>query len=101
MADTSRNPSEQVGKGGKGQKILGMPRTTGIIVIGLGALVVGYFVVSHFTKSNQQGQGQGGQGKGGGQGGYWWGSGQGRTVEVVRGWQGHHHHQKVTVPPKQ
>jgi hypothetical protein len=73
-------------EGGKGGKILGMPRTTGIIVIGLAAVVVGYFVISRFSGSGTTG-GSGGSGQGAG-GGYY-GSGGGPLVLVLRDWQGH------------
>lgn len=82
MAD----PQPPAGGKTQGGKILGMPRTTGLVVLGIGALVVGYFVISHFSgkKSSQSG---GGQGSGGG--GHWHGSGHASQVRVIREWQGH------------
>jgi hypothetical protein len=76
---------QQPPEGGKSKKILGMPRTTGIIVIGLAAVVVGYFVISRFSSSSTTG-GSGGGGQGGG--GYQ-GSGAGPLILVLRDWQGH------------
>lgn len=52
-------PDTPVKPDAKGKKILGMPRTTGLIVIAGAAVVVGYFVISKFSGSQQQGQGQG------------------------------------------
>jgi hypothetical protein len=86
-------PDQQQGQKSQGKgKILGMPRTTGLIVIAGVALVVGYLVISHFSKSSSSGQGggSGGGGKQGGRGGsYWWGSGR-PVVYVIHEWQGHH-----------
>lgn len=71
----------------KGKKLLGMPRTTGLVVIGLAALVVGYFVISKF------GGGSSSSGSGGGQGGGGGGPGAGASSVMVniRDWQGHGH----------
>lgn len=56
MAD--RQPPPAAGK--SGGKVLGMPRTTGLIVIAGVALVVGYFVISHFSGSSSSSPGGGG-----------------------------------------
>lgn len=87
MADTPAKPAA------KGGKILGMPRTTGIIVLGLGAVVVGYFVISKMGGSKGQGSGGGSSGGSGGSagGGGWWGSGGSQWVTQVKQHQGHHH----------
>lgn len=82
MADTQ----QQGGPGGKGGKILGMPRTTGIIVLAAGAFIVGYFLISHFSSQGKSGSQGGGQGGGGG-GGY--GPAGAGQVRVIRDWQGH------------
>jgi len=66
-----------------------MPRTTGIIVIGAAALVVGYLVIGHFMGSKQQ-QGQGGNPPSGGTGGSaGYGPGGRGFVRGIRDWQGH------------
>jgi hypothetical protein len=70
-----------------GKKILGMPRTTGIVVLVIGAAVIGYFVVSKLggSKSTSTGSGSGG---GGGRPSY---AGGGTTiVRIIKGHQGHH-----------
>jgi hypothetical protein len=74
-----------------GQKILGMPRTTGIIVIGLGALLVGYFIISRVGGSKSStGSGSGsGSGGGGGGGRPSYASGGTTIVRVIRDHQGH------------
>lgn len=72
----------------KGGKILGMPRTTGFIVLALGAVVVGYVLISHFTGSSKSTGGSKG-GPGGGSGGGQYGPGHGSMVVVIRDWQGH------------
>jgi hypothetical protein len=72
---------------GGGKKILGMPHTTGLIVIGLAALVGGYLLISHFAKGGPQ-QGGSGAGKGGG-GRPSYAAGQRAHVRVIRNWQGH------------
>lgn len=92
MADTTAaarpSGSSSGAAAGKGGKILGMPRTTGIIVLAAGAFIIGYFLISKFTgQSSGQGQGKG-QGGGGG-GGY--GPGGPGQVRVIREWQGHPH----------
>ena len=79
----------------KGKKILGMPRTTGLVVIGLAAVVVGYFVISRFA-GGKSGQGQGG---GGGGGGYGPGGGSSTLMINIRDWQGHGHKPKIESPP--
>ena len=63
-----------------------MPRTTAFIVIGLGAVIVGYFVLAHFEKKSSTSQ-TAAQGKGGGGGGNWYGSGAAPQVTVIREWQ--------------
>lgn len=68
------------------QKILGMPRTTGIVVIGLGALVIGYFLISRMGGSSTSGSGSG-TGSGGGRPGY--ASGGQTIVEIIKGHHGH------------
>lgn len=69
-----------------GKKILGMPRTTGIVVLVLGAAVIGYFVVSKLGGSKTTGTGTGGGG--GGRPSY---AGGGATiVRIIKGHQGHH-----------
>ena len=73
-------------KGGKKDKLLGMPRTTGIIVIGLGALVIGYFLISRMGKSSSS-SGSGTGGGGGGRPGY--ASGGSTIVEIIKGQGGH------------
>ena len=70
----------------KGKKILGMPRTTGIIVIGLGALVVGYFLISRFSGSKSS-SGSGGGGGGGGRPSY--ASGGPVIVRIIKDHGGH------------
>ena len=81
------------GKQGKDGKILGMPRTTGIIVLGLAAVAVGYFVVSRLGKGGAGGGSGGGSGGGGGGG-----SGHRTVVEIIREWQGHRPRQPHTSP---
>jgi hypothetical protein len=89
---------QQPPEGGQGKKILGMPRTTGIIVLGLAAVVVGYLVISHFSgSSSTSGSGTGGGGRGGG--GYY-GSGAGPLILVLRDWQGHGQKPPPKPPPK-
>ena len=74
-------PDQAKGK----QKILGMPRTTGIVVIGLGALVLGYFLISRMGgSSSSSGTGTG---SGGGRPGY--ASGGQTIVEIIKGHHGH------------
>lgn len=94
MADNSSNPPQSDRKTSSSGKILGMPRTTGIIVIGLGAVVVGYFVISKMGGSKTTGSGggapSGGSGGSAGSGG-WWGSGGGHWVRVIKEHQGHKH----------
>ena len=70
---------------GKGKKILGMPRTTGLVVIGLGALVVGYVLISRL--GGGKGSSTGGGGGGGGRPLY--ASGGSIIVRVIREHQGH------------
>ena len=69
----------------KDKKILGMPRTTGIVVIGLGALVIGYFLISRFGGGSQQASSGGSAG--GGRPGY--ASGGQTIVEIIKGHHGH------------
>ena len=69
-----------------GKKILGMPRTTGLVVIGIGALVVGYFIISKFgggSSSSGSGSGSGGGGRPG------YASGGNIIVRVIKGHDGH------------
>lgn len=70
---------------GKDKKILGMPRTTGIVVIGLGALVVGYFLISRFGGGSSTSGGT--APSGGGRPGY--ASGGQTIVEIIKGHHGH------------
>lgn len=77
----------------KDAKILGMPRTTGIIVIGLGALVVGYFLISHFSGKSS---GSSGSGSGGGGGRPAYAGGGQIIVDIIKG---HHGHKGKKPPP--
>ena len=81
---------------GKQGKILGMPRTTGIVVIGLGALVVGYFLISRFGGGSST-SGTGGS-AGGGRPGY--ASGGPVIVEILKGHHGHKPRPKPKHHPK-
>ena len=82
---------------GKKDKLLGMPRTTGIIVIGLGALVVGYFLISRMGGSKGS-SGSGTGGGGGGRPGY--ASGGSTIVEIIKGQGGHKPRPKPKPKPK-
>jgi hypothetical protein len=74
-----------------GKKILGMPRTTGIVVLVLGAAVVGYILVSRMSgASSSSGTGTG---SGGGRPSY---AGGGTTI--VRIIKGHHGHEPRPKP---
>ena len=77
------------------KKILGMPRTTGLVVIGIGALVVGYFLISRLGGSKSSGSGSS-SGGGGGRPGY--ASGGQTIVEIIKGHGGHKPKRKP--PPK-
>lgn len=73
----------------KGQKVLGMPRTTGIVVIGLGALVIGYFLISRLGGSSGSSGSGSGSGSGGGGGRPSYAAGGTQIVRVIKGHQGH------------
>lgn len=86
-------PDQQRPPAAKG-KVLGMPRTTGLVVIAIGAVVVGYFVISRFSGGGSPGGSQGGGGTVAVPG----------PVQVIRQWQPRqprrpHHHPRRLRPP--
>ena len=97
MAD-QQPPADGKGKGGK---LLGMPRTTGLIVIAGGVALIGYVIISHFGKSSSSGSSSSGN-----QPTYLVGDGAGGWTDVVNGVQGSqprqpHHHRRGEGPERE
>lgn len=90
-------PDQQQQDKGKGKKILGMPRTTGLVVIGVAALVIGYVLISRMGAS----KGSPGAGAGGGGGGRpLYASGGNIIVRVIKDHDGHKHKPKHKPEPE-